>query len=114
MTITIKTDSTEVTIEPDGAFRTFVTQGFARIDLQLQRLYAQGQTLMSKATDIGAVVAALNTATNEIAADLARLRAQAAGGLTPEEADAFQAELSALETRLTAMGVDPEDPVPAP
>ena len=52
----------------------------------------------------------VNTATNEIAADLKALRDKVAAGtpLTPEDASA----LDGIASRLEAMGVDPENPVP--
>lgn len=55
------------------------------------------------------IVARLNTATDEIARDLAALRDQVAG-LDP----AIAAKFEPLVARLEAMGQDPANPVPAP
>lgn len=68
---------------------------------------------MTKADDITTLVSKIDTATNEIAADLARLRGQITGGLTEAEAETVVADLTTLEARLTTLGEDPSDPVPA-
>lgn len=67
---------------------------------------------MSKATEIQAVLDQVDTATNEVAADLQALRDQLAGGVTADEATGIQARLTALADRLTVMGKDPENPAP--
>lgn len=81
---------------------------------RLKALQAQGVSIMSKATDIQQLVTDINTATNEVASDLERLRNQIAGGLSASEADAVVAELDTLKNRLTVLGQDPENPVPEP
>lgn len=50
----------------------------------------------------------LNAATNEIAADLERLRGQLGDVLTPEQKAALTAQIERLEQ----LGVDPANPVP--
>jgi len=53
------------------------------------------------------VIAQLDTATNEIAADLAALRDAVAGNDA-----ATAAKFTPLLDRLTALGADPQNPVP--
>jgi predicted nucleic acid-binding Zn-ribbon protein len=87
----------------------------AKLDEVLTRLIAlqaQGERLMSKATDIQQLVTDINTATNEVASDLQRLRDQIAGGLSADEATTVVTQLDALKNRLTVLGQDPENPVP--
>jgi hypothetical protein len=58
------------------------------------------------------LVVELNDATNVLAAKLDTLIANAAEGLTKEEAVAHNAELTALRDHLRAMGSDPANPLP--
>lgn len=63
----------------------------------------------SKMSRVDDVIADLNTATDEIAADLEALRAQVSN------VDAVTAErFTPLVERLRALGADPENPVPEP
>jgi hypothetical protein len=66
--------------------------------------------IMAVSAQIQAFSDRVNTATNEIAADLKALRDKIAAGtaLTPEDV----AVLDGLASRLEAMGADPSDPVP--
>jgi hypothetical protein len=84
----------------------------AAFERQLDQLQCQGDALMSKAEEILTLVGKINTATNEVAADLARLRGQITGGVTEAEAVGIVAELTTLEARLTSLGADSSDPVP--
>lgn len=79
---------------------------------RLKAIQAQGVSIMSKATDIQQLVTEIDTATNEVASDLQRLRDQIAGGLTAAEAEGVVTQLDALKNRLTVLGQDPENPVP--
>ena len=64
-------------------------------------------TLGEKLSAVSDMVAALDAATNEVASDLAALRDQVAN-LDPAVAAQFQPILD----RLTALGADPQNPVP--
>lgn len=87
-------------------FATLLAQG-ARILAALQH---QKESLMTVSSQIAAFSARVNTATNEIAADLQALRDKITTGGSLSEADA--AVLDGIATRLEVMGVDPENPVP--
>ncbi len=55
---------------------------------------------------------AINTATNEVATEVARLRDQVNTGMTQAEVDAFSAEMLAVVERLKGIAADPGNPVP--
>jgi septal ring factor EnvC (AmiA/AmiB activator) len=80
----------------------------ANLDLipELERRIKRLERHMSRVDD---VIAQLNTATDEIARDLADLRDQIEN-LDPETAAKFEPLLA----RLTALGQDPSNPVPNP
>ena len=61
------------------------------------------------------LIAKMNEATNEVASDLAALRAEIVsllGGISAEGADEVIAQLESIEARLKALGEDPIDPIP--
>jgi hypothetical protein len=60
----------------------------------------QGVQIMSKADDINAKLDAIDTTTNEIAADIDNLLAGGLEGLTKEQADAVVARLTTLSDTL--------------
>ena len=55
---------------------------------------------MSRIEDLNAELVAINATTDEIAADLADLQAQAAAGVSTADADAFATKLGELSARL--------------
>jgi acetylornithine deacetylase/succinyl-diaminopimelate desuccinylase-like protein len=69
------------------------------------------ERLMAVSAQVQAFSDRVNAATNEIASDLKTLRDKIAAGSTLSAED--QALLDSAASRLEAMGVDPEDPVPA-
>lgn len=70
--------------------------------------------LMPTKQDFDTLLAAVNTATNKIAARIqALIDKLASGGLTPAEEAEVQAGLAAAVAQLEALGADPENPVPA-
>jgi RecA-family ATPase len=83
-----------------------------RVDTKLNRVLRQGAQIMSKASEIQAILDQIDTATNEVASDIQKLRDDLAGGVTAEEATGIQTRLTVLSDRLTAMGKDPENPAP--
>lgn len=63
--------------------------------------------------DFDALLAAVNDATNKIAARIqALIDKQNAGGLTAEEEEAVKAGLEAEVAKLQALGADSTNPVP--
>jgi len=86
------------------------------ISLEMSRQTALIQTISEKVEAMHAetkqLVVELNDATNVLAAKLDTLIANAAEGLTKEEAVAHNAELTALRDHLRAMGADPANPLP--
>lgn len=80
----------------------------------LRRLIkSQGDAIMATQAEFGAVLTRIDTATNEVAADLQALRDQIAGaGMSAEDEAAILAGLDAAASRLEGIGRDPENPVP--
>jgi hypothetical protein len=78
---------------------------------RLTLLEAQGAALMARQQDVDRIITDLNAATNEIAADLERLRGDVVANTVT---DASIATLDGIVARLQALGQDPENPVPAP
>lgn len=76
---------------------------------RLALLEAQGAALMARQQDVDRIITDLNAATNEIAADLERLRGEITAGAVSEESVAL---LDNLVVRLQGLGQDPENPVP--
>lgn len=71
-------------------------------------------TRMEKAMheEFAAMVARLNTATNDLGARITKIQEQLANGVTPEQAAPLLAELADIAGKLEAMGKDPENPIP--
>lgn len=74
---------------------------------RIRMLERRTSVLEYRVTATDDVIAQLNTATDEIARDLQDLRDQVAGGDA-----AAAAKFQPLIDRLTALGQDPENPVP--
>lgn len=67
--------------------------------------------IMTKQEKFDANLGRLNTATNEIASDMQKLREDHKNGtLTDESFDRFDQHIAVLE----GLGADPADPIPAP
>lgn len=91
-----------------------------------QKMARMEKKLMSKAEEINAKVdelrQAFSDATDEVAADLERLRQEVqaglTGGLTADQATALGTKLdealAPIAARLTELGKDPVNPVPEP
>lgn len=73
---------------------------------------------MALKDELQALITALNTATNSVADEIAKLKQQIADllanpdSITPEDKAAIEAGLQAQVDRLTALGADPANPVP--
>ncbi len=72
----------------------------------------QRKLTMALKDDVQKLIAAMNDATNAIAARIDALKAQIAGGVTPEDATAITDALTAEVAKLQALGADPANPVP--
>ena len=70
---------------------------------------------MGALEDFEAVLGRIDTATNDVAADLRKLRDDLANaGLSVEQEAAVLGKLDAAATALEAVAADPADPVPTP
>jgi hypothetical protein len=94
---------------PEGSDR--VAEQLAKILHAIGALEAHTKgNLMAVSAQIQAFSDRVNAATNEIASDLQKLRDKVAAGTQLSAEDA--AVLDAAASKLEAMGVDPENPVP--
>lgn len=62
--------------------------------------------------DFTEVLGRIDTATNNIAEDLRRLKEQISTGMTPQQVAALKAQFEQRATVLEAIAADTEDPVP--
>lgn len=77
------------------------------------RIEANTEEIMATQLEFDAALGALDAATNDIAADIAALKAQiAGGGLTAEQEADVLAKLDAAAAKLTGLAADPANPVP--
>lgn len=83
------------------------------IEGALTTLTNQGVRLMATTEDVKAAVAAIDAATNAIAARLDALTAQIGTGMSQADVDAVASGLQAEVARLQGLGADPENPTPA-
>ena len=84
---------------------------YAALAARVATLEQQGAALMTRQDAFDQSLTALNTATNDIAEDLTRLRGEVANtGISAESL----ARLDANIARLQALAADPENPVPEP
>lgn len=99
--------------------------GWYRVFKQLKRFRRETETrflqlnerigvLMAVSQDIKDLCAQLDTATNAVAAEIQSLMDQISNGVSPTDAVDIKARLGALKDRLTALGQDPNNPVPTP
>ena len=94
---------------------TFNVRMDDRVVRQLTRI---GDVLVALKDELQALITALNTATNSVADEIAKLKQQIADllanpdSITPEDKAAIEAGLQAQVDRLTALGADPANPVP--
>lgn len=92
-----------------------------RLELSLTKLHEKVDRMGGQIADVNVLLDKLNTATNEVAADLDAQRAQiealkaqiAAGSpVTQEQLDAVIGRLTPAVSRLEALGADPQNPIP--
>jgi len=70
-----------------------------------------GELVMASA-EIKAALAKIDAATDNIAADVQRLKERIAPGMTQAEVDEIQKEADRIATKLEGIAADNEDPVP--
>lgn len=94
-----------------------------RLEASVKLLHEKVDRIMAKITDVNTLLDELNTATNDVAADvtaeraeLKALREQIAAGtpVSQEQLDAVASRLGSTVARLQALAADPDNPVPAP
>lgn len=76
---------------------------------RLRALEAQGAHLMASADTMKAALASIDTATNNIAADIERIKGQVGTGMSQADVDAVQAVLDATVTKLEAIAAATPD-----
>lgn len=87
-----------------------------RLDLLLthiHRVFTQGEQLMSAADDLKAGIAKIDSATNNIAADIQRLKDKITSSMSPADVADVKAQLDAAVSRLEGIAADPDNPDPA-
>lgn len=101
-----------INVHADVHVHTIDQSALAQMQRTLDALVRQGGQMATKA-DFDTLRNDINTATNNIAARIARLEDIIRNsGLTGAEEDQVLAELASLKNSLEAMGRDPENPVP--
>jgi len=71
-----------------------------------------GEHMATVAQDLEALRAALDDATNKVAAEIATLKGQVKNSMTDAEVTALKAGLQASADRLNGLAADPMNPVP--
>ena len=79
----------------------------------LRRILAQGESLLMASAELKAALKKIDTATDNIAADIVRLKARIGTGMSDAEVADVQAEADRLATKLEGIAADPENPDPA-
>ena len=69
---------------------------------------------MSVASDLADLKTSLDTATNLVAAEVTFLQSQIKNSMTDQEVADVKAGFKAVADRLTLIGSDPNNPIPAP
>jgi hypothetical protein len=75
----------------------------------LRRLEEQGAQIMADVNTMKAALASIDTATNNIAADIERIKGQISTGMTQADVDAVQAVLDSTVTKLEAIAASTPD-----
>ena len=84
----------------------------------LKQLTRIGDALMALKDEFTALVTALDTATNQVATQLAKMQTEITGllanpnSITNDDKVAVEATFQTQIDRLTTMGKDPENPIP--
>jgi hypothetical protein len=97
---------------PDALIRR-VTDRLDDILTSLRALGAQGKQALMASAEIKAALAKIDTATDNIAADIKRLKALIVPGMTTAEVAEVQAEADRIAAKLEGIAADPDNPDPA-
>ncbi len=81
---------------------------------KLDQLLTQGARILMAAADLKAALTKIDVATDNIAADLVRLKALIVPGITDAEVAEIQALLDASVAKLEGIAASTDDPVPNP
>lgn len=81
---------------------------------RLRALEAQNGDLLMASAELKAALAKIDTATDNIAADIRRLKDKIGTGMTEAEVAAVQADADRLVTKLEGIAADPDNPDPEP
>lgn len=75
-------------------------------------LTTQGRKLVMASAELKAALKKIDTATDNIAADIQRLKEKIGTGMSDADVASVQAEADRIADRLTAIAADTEDPTP--
>lgn len=85
---------------------------FDQILTRLRALEAQGSELLMASQEVKASLARIDAATNNIAADIQRLKDGVKPGMTEQEVAEVQQEADRIAARLEGIAADPDNPDP--
>ncbi len=91
---------------------TSVEAKLDKVLASLDLISKKEDTLMALADDLKTAIAALDTETNAVAANIAQLASRITNSMSDADVAAIKAALSAESTRLTTLALDPTNPVP--
>jgi len=83
-----------------------------KLDAILSAIHKLEEKIMAAFEDITALLTAIDTETNLIAARIQSLIDQIGAGLTPAQAETIQIALQGEVAKLTALAADPTNPIP--
>jgi len=89
----------------------------ARLGLLLEatnRVLIQGASLMAASDDMKADLGKIDAATNNIAADIQRLKDKISSSMSPADVADVKSALARTVTRLEGLAADPSNPDPTP
>jgi len=75
-------------------------------------LHSQGDKIMAISKELQDAMAAIDTATNTVAARITDLSSQISTGMTQADVDTVVAQLNSEATKLNTIAADPNNPVP--
>lgn len=81
---------------------------------QVNRVVTQGVKIMAAADDLKAGIVRINTATNNISADIQRLKDKISTSMSPADVADVQSRLSVVADNLEKIAADPDNPDPTP
>jgi ribosome-associated translation inhibitor RaiA len=88
-------------------------QELRRVTQLLERILTQGRELLMASAELKAVLARVDTATDNIAADIRRLKDKIGTGMTDDEVAEVQGLAEAVASKLEGIAADPDNPDPS-